>query len=319
MKKNYFPLFLILLFSFVCCVGNATVAKSQASTSFTAIFKALEIGDQKTFRGEIKKLLLQGSFEEFMEVMASTTHSGETIFHAFAKVKKNKKGFAEDLRILLQLLSFPMEEKSSPDTADVYLMAFLSVPMSKKSKPTILNISPLALEENPLVQALTSGNFQTAAVEADKLFKGPAIEALSLIHGLSRSGETFYNLVKEAFETHGSEEQWRKIQSVINEFQNELVNLPFQENEEGLKPIEIVSKKKNEHIYKVLDEKRETDASRKNAKYAAGFLTAAGTAWWITGFDAFELVTVVAAGAIGVAVGEKCHDFFKEKLILEKN
>ena len=295
MKKK--QTFLILLFSFICFGGNGAEAK-QPHIYFAAISKALEMGDRKTFHEEMKKLLLQGSFEEFMEVMESTTPSGEMIFHGFAKVKKNKAGFATDLHTLLQLLSFSMKKKSKPNT---FTIADTKISLS-------------SLEETPLAQALKSGDFPAAAREADKLFKGPAVDALSVIHGTTSSGKTVYDLIKKAFKTHGSQEQWNKIQDVINEAQEVLTNLPLQKNNEGLEPIDVVDKKRNKRIYTVLNERKpihEVNGARKSTRRTIGFLGAAWAAWWITGFDTSEILIVFAAGAIGVGIGDKCYDAFQ--------
>ena len=294
MEKKY-PIVLILLFSFICFRGNPTTA-SQAHISFTALSNALEAGNRELFHEEMKKLLLQRSFEEFMEVMESTTHSGETIFHGFARVKQNKVGFATDLHTLLELLSLPMESKSASKT---YTLAGTKISLS-------------SLGKTPLAQALKAGDLSSAAREADKLLKGPAIDALSVIHGTTSSGKTIYGLLKKAFKTHGTKEQWDKIQDLINEAQEAFTNLPLQENNAGLEPIEIVDKEKNKRIYEVLNERKPVhevnNGKRKKTRQGIGFLAAVWAAWWVTGFDMSEILTVFVAGTIGAGIGDKCYD-----------
>ena len=295
MKKNQLTL-LMFLVSFICFGGGRAEAR-QSHVYFTAISNALETGDRNAFHEEMKKLLLQGSFEEFMEVMESTTHTGETIFHGFAKVKKNKAGFATDLHTLLQILSFPMQKKSESKT---YTLAGTK-------------ISHFALEETPLAQALKAGDLPAAAREADKLFKGPAVDALSVIHGTTSSGKTVYKLIKKAFKTHGTQEQWDQIQAVITEAQEELTNLPLQENNEGLEPLEVIDKEKNKRIYQVLNERKPVHEvrGRKKTRQGIGFLGAAWAAWWVTGFDMSEILIVFVAGTIGAGIGDKCYDAFQ--------
>ncbi|MCY4513475.1 MAG: hypothetical protein OXB86_07280 [Bdellovibrionales bacterium] len=297
MKKTYLTA-VIFLISCLCYKGNVEAA-TQPHPSFVIIFDALETGDRKTFQKELKRLLLQGSFKEFVDVMTSATPSGETIFHGFATVKKNKKGFAQDLQTLLQLLSFPMREVPKPNS---YTLAGVRISISN-------------LEEKTITQAFLAGDLLSVALELDKLKKGSAIDALSVIHGKTSSGKTFYGLIEDIFKAFTSQNKWEEVLSEINEAQTTFINLPFQENNEGLKPIEMADKKRNKRIYKVFQNKhtlQKNNTPRKLVKTTVGFLSAALAAWWITDFDVYELLTVVTSGTFGVVVGDKCYNGFQK-------
>lgn len=297
MKKIYLTA-VIFLISCFCYKGHIVEAATQPHPSFVIIFEALETGDRKTFHKEIKRLLRQGSFKEFMEVMTSATPSGETVFHGFAKVKKNRKGFARDLRTLLQLLSFPMKEIPKPNS---YTLAGVKISFSN-------------LEEKPITQALLAGDFLSMAIELGKLKEGSAVDAFSVMHGKTSSEKTFYGLIEDIFKAYTFQNRWEKVLAEINETQTTFINLPSLENEEGLKPIQMADKKRNKRIYKVFKNKhslQKTNTSRKLVKTTVGFLSAALAAWWITDFNIYELLTVVTSGTFGVVVGDKCYIGFK--------
>ena len=279
----------------------------QRQASFALTFKALEQGDIKTFRKQVSSLLEKGSFEEFVLLMESADTSGQTLFHGFAKAKKNKKETEEELKNLLRLLSFPLEEKSQPKT---HTLAGVKIPPSKR------------LEEEGIAKAIKGGSFQDISNEMENLVKkNSAARVFSVLHGTTSSGRTLYGLIMERLEnSYDSEEELtevkEKIRKEARELRDRLKDLPFQEDNQGLTPLDTAEESNNKRVYEVLHDGKgrfKPSARRSSLKRGGGFFSAALVAWWITGFSVSELFTVAVAGTFGVFVGEKCYDSLKSR------
>ena len=279
----------------------------QRHPSFTSIFETLQRGDIRTFRKQIRSRLEEGSFEEFILLMESADALGQTLFHGFAKSKKNKKKAGEELKNLLKLLSFPLREGSQSKS---HTLAGVKIPPSQK------------LEEEDIAKAVKSGSFQDISKEMEKLVKkDSAARAFSVLHGTTSSGRTLSDLIRERLEnSYDSEEELTnaqgKIRKEARKLRDHLKDLPFQEDNQGLTPLDI-AEKNNKWIYEILHNERgrlNPDARRASLlKRGVGFLSAFAVAWWFTDFSVFELFSVSVAGTFGVFVGEKCHNILKSR------
>ena len=277
-----------------------------ASTSFASILEALQKGDIRTFRKQIGSRLKEDSFEEFILLLESADASGQTLFHGFAKAKKNKKQAEKELKNLLKLLSFSLKKSTQPKNR---ILAGVKIPSSR------------TLEEESVAKAVKGGSFQDISNELKNLVKkGSAVRAFSILHGTTSSGETLYGLIMKRLEnSYNSEEELTRAQNQVQraarELRDHLTNLPFQKDSLGLTPLDTAEENNNKRIYEVLyNENRRFKSSERRAslKRGGGFLSAGASALWLSGgFSISELFTFVAAGTFGVFVGEKCYDSLK--------
>ncbi len=143
----------------VLCAASAP--SSRASLAGAAAFPSVE--GKMAFHRDIRKLL-QGPFAEFMEAMEAADSSGRTFWSRIAE----KKDLAEELEILLQILSVP----DGPESIQrQYSLGGLEIGMSR-------------LEREPAARAAMAGDMPLFLAEARRLAEtASAAEVLSLLQG----------------------------------------------------------------------------------------------------------------------------------------
>ena len=304
----------ILLFGFICWVDCVAAIPTVAES----VFKSIQSEDPDALEWNIETLIINHSFEEFLEVMETKRSSEETVFHSIAKVKREEKRFAKFLKNLLQALS-PSLEKT---------------PSSKKYTLAGIDISFQNLESEPVAQAAIGGNLDGFLEEFQKLRFRPAIDVLKIIHGTTNDGQTLYGLVEEGFKkVFGHREDfdqiWANTRNQIEEIRKYFRNLPLQKDNKGLQAKDVAEVLGNKRIYVILSNRKPglfiPSFSRKLPSIMGGSIVSVlSSLWWLDGFGIEGFISITAAGAIGGIVGGTCQNAYnklslrRKRILMEK-